>query len=46
VLDLTTRGYEGSDAQAVSDLINLIENEAGGHGGLTAGSVDTMFRLS
>jgi mycothiol synthase len=44
VLDLTPRGYEESDASALSALVNLIEEVAGGHAGFTAAEVDAIVR--
>ncbi|MCW2640995.1 MAG: GCN5-related N-acetyltransferase [Dactylosporangium sp.] len=42
MLDLTLRGYDGSDAPALSALFNLIEREAGGHAGFTDGFMDSI----
>jgi ribosomal protein S18 acetylase RimI-like enzyme len=44
MLGLTPRGYDRSDAQALSTLINLIEAEAGGHPGFTAEHLDSIVR--
>jgi mycothiol synthase len=44
VLDLVSRGYEQSDAEALSALINLTEAEAGGHGGFTGADLDAIIR--
>jgi mycothiol synthase len=44
VLDLTPRGYVESDAPALSALINLIEEEGGGHAGFTPAFLDSIVR--
>ena len=40
--DLTIRGYVPTDADALTALLNLIEDRAGGHGGLVADDVRAM----
>lgn len=40
--ELLTRPYEAADAAAVADLINLIEERAGGHSGTTREDIESL----
>ncbi|NJC72885.1 GNAT family N-acetyltransferase [Planosporangium thailandense] len=44
MVELTAREYREADASRLAELINLVEEDAGGHAGLTAGYVESTVR--